>query len=112
MAIAAPAQLYVYYRIGADAAAARRAVAGLLADVTKATGVAGRLVARCDDATTWMEIYEPVDDPEDFARRLAALVATHGAGAFAIDGTRHVECFRALPEPDAAAPPRPAAAAS
>jgi hypothetical protein len=92
----APAHVYVYYRVAADTAAARAAVAALLAAVVSATGVAGRLLARCDDASTWMEIYEPVDDPTAFMRRLAGLAQTHRVAAFAAGGERHTECFAAL----------------
>lgn len=97
MATRAPAHVYVYYRVATDTAAARAAVAALFAAVADATGVAGRLLARCDDAATWMEVYEPVDDAAAFVRRLATLVRTHRVADLAVDGERHAECFAPLP---------------
>jgi hypothetical protein len=91
-----PTDLYVYYRVAADTAAARDAVAALLAAVRAETGVAGRLLARCDDAGTWMEVYAPVPDA-GFVQKLAALVKAHGVDAIAIDGRRHTESFAPLP---------------
>jgi hypothetical protein len=85
----------VYYRVGADTAAARATIGALMTDVEARTGISGRLLARCDDPSTWMEVYEPVGDARAFARELAALVATHGAMAVALDGKRHVERFAA-----------------
>ena len=93
----AAAGVYVYYRVAADAESAREAVTKLFAVVAAATGVAGRLLARCDDATTWMEVYEPVADTHDFVPRLAALARTHRVAALAVDGKRHTECFAPLP---------------
>jgi hypothetical protein len=94
---ATPAHVYVYYRVAADHAAAREAVAALLAAVEAATGVAGRLLARRDDPATWMEIYEPVADPAAFLHRLAELARHHRVAAIAGDGHRHAECFAPLP---------------
>jgi hypothetical protein len=91
-----PVHVYVYYRIAADNAAARDTVAALFAAVAAATGVVGRLLARCDNAATWMEIYEPVPDAGAFVRRLAMLANTHPVAALAVDGERHVECFAPL----------------
>jgi hypothetical protein len=87
----------VYYRVAADSAAARSTIDALMAEVETRTGVAGRLLARCDDPRTWMEVYEPVVDAAAFARQLAALVRRHRAAAVALDGKRHVERFAALP---------------
>jgi len=89
------AQFFVYYRV-AEPAKALLAVGDLLADVEARTGVAGRLVARCDDPSTWMEIYEPVADADAFARDLAACVRNTGAADVAANGVRTVERFRAL----------------
>ena len=93
----AAASVYVYYRVTAAGAPAREAVAALFAAVAAATGVAGRLLARCDDAATWMEVYEPVAEPDAFVPRLAALAQTHRVAALAVDGKRHTECFAPLP---------------
>jgi len=97
MPAAAPAHVCVYYRVAADDAAARDAIGTLLAAVEAATGVAGRLLARCDDPATWVEIYEPVADGAAFARRLEELAHRHRATAITIDGRRHAECFAPLP---------------
>ena len=97
MVASAPTHCYVYYRVTRDTPSARAAVAAMFADVEARTGVAGRLLARADDPSTWMEIYEPVAHPAAFARVLAACVRRHGVEAFARDGRRHVERFRALP---------------
>jgi hypothetical protein len=89
--------VYVYYRVAADSPAARATIATLLAEVEARTGVAGRLLARCDDPRTWMEVYEPVTDAPAFTRHLAALAHRHRAAAVAHDGKRHVERFAVLP---------------
>jgi len=88
--------LYVYYRVIADTQAARTSVATLMNEIQTATGVIGRLLMRCDDPGTWMEIYEPIDDAAGFSRTLAALVARYRVAAIAVDGRRHTECFTAL----------------
>lgn len=95
--------VYVYYRVVADTADARAAVAGLLGAVEAKTGVTGRLLARCDDPATWMEVYEPVANPAAFARTLDAMVRRLGLAAVAADGVRHTECFGPLPRAAAAA---------
>ncbi len=95
--------VYVYYRVARDSAAARAAVAALFADIERATGVAGRLLARADDPRTWMEVYEPVTQVAAFGRALAAAVRSHQAAALAEGGQRHVERFAA---PPARRPPR------
>ena len=91
------ARIYVYYRVVADTAAVRATIHALMAEVEARTGISGRLLARCDDPATWMEVYAPVVDASAFTRELAALVRKHGAAAFAHDRKRHVERFAALP---------------
>lgn len=80
--------LYVYYRVqpGMELQC-RAAVAAVQAEL----GVRRRLLRRAEDAGTWMEIYEDVD--EAFAARLEAAVARHGLGAFLAGDGRHVERF-------------------
>jgi hypothetical protein len=92
----APAEVYVYYRVVADSAAAREAMDAFLAAVAGETGVAGRLLARYDDAATWREVYAPVADAGAFARRLGQLAMAHRIDRFAVDGVRHTECFAPL----------------
>ena len=86
---------YVYYRIVADTTAARERIAALMADIEARTGVAGTLLARCDDASTWMEAYTPVTRAVTFRRALAELAKKHDASALTADGQRHVEEFAA-----------------
>jgi len=89
---------YVYYRIVADTAAARERIGALMSDVEARTGIAGTLLARCDDPSTWMEVYAPVTRAATFRRVLAMLVAKHEVTALTPDGGRHVEQF-AAPRP-------------
>jgi hypothetical protein len=99
VAVVAPTHCYVYYRVTGDARSARAAVATMMADLEARTGVAGRLLARTDDPSTWLEVYEPVHHPAAFGRALAVCVRRHGVAAFAHDGQRHLERFRACPGP-------------
>lgn len=96
-----PAHFYVYYRVDGDPVAARAKIAALIAEVEARTGIAGRLLARCDDPSTWMEVYEPVRDAAPFARALAACVRRVGAAVVATDGIRRIECFAGLGTPSA-----------
>lgn len=93
---------YVWYRVAGDACEARAAVTAMMLDLAFECSVAGRLMKRADDPSTWMEIYESIDDPASFERALARAVARHDAALFA-DGGRHVERFVACGalDPDA-----------
>jgi len=93
MPAAAPRHVYVYYRVVADRSTAHQAVGALLEAVEAKTGIAGRLLARCDDPQTWMEVYEPVDDVARFTDALQALVSHHRVLDIAADRVRHTECF-------------------
>ncbi len=87
---------YIYYRTGVDASRTRAAVTAMQAALAEATGVAGRLLSRVDDRTTWMEVYEDVTDPERFERELAACVERFGVRSLLQAGAaRHVERFTA-----------------
>ena len=97
MAARAHAHFYVYYRVAADTAATRATIRALLSEVETRTGIAGRLLARCDDPSTWMEVYESVPKAAMFVRELAALVKKHNATTVAVNGERHVERFAAPP---------------
>jgi hypothetical protein len=90
-----PVHYFIYYRIDAGrVAAARAAVAWLLARVEEATGVAGHCLQRADDAFTWMEIYQPVTDPRAFETHLHEALAHSGLAAFLAPGeVRHNERF-------------------
>lgn len=87
------ASLYVYYRI--DPAQALRAAAGIdamLVTMAAHCRVPPRRLQRCDDASTWMEVYEGIADRAAFAAALDAAAAAQGCAAF-IQGERHLECF-------------------
>ena len=99
MAGRGPSQCYVYYRVAADTPEARAAIGALIADIEARTGVAGRLTARCDDPTMWMEVYDPVRAKGAFFRALTASVRRNGAEGVAADGVRRVECFAGLRPP-------------
>lgn len=83
---------YVWYRVAGDRCEARSAVTAMMLDLAEDCGVVGRLMKRADDPSTWMEVYEPVDDMDAFARALEVASARHGAGRYAESG-RHVERF-------------------
>ena len=87
---------YIWYRVTGDPVAARAAVDAVLRDVLGAAGVAGRVLARRDDQTTWMEVYEAVADVGRFERALAEAVARHAVAAHAVGGARHTETFVAI----------------
>jgi hypothetical protein len=89
---------YVYYRVPAEnAAGARTAVGALQRELSDMTGIGGRLLRRRDDETTWMEIYENVEDGARFEAELAKLVEGHGIGALLAPGSsRRQEVFRSF----------------
>jgi hypothetical protein len=87
--------VYVYYRVDEhqlETATAR--VDALLRALAPHCVRRPRRAARCDDAATWMEIYEGIDDFAAFSATLAERVQALACTAF-IRGERHVECFRA-----------------
>ena len=87
---------YIYYRTAADPSRIRASVTAMQAALAEATGVAGRLLSRVDDRTTWMEIYEDVVDPDRFEHELAAAVERFGLRSLLATGAeRHVERFTA-----------------
>jgi hypothetical protein len=54
----------------------------------------GRLLRKRDDAMTWMETYEGVQDPDAFERDLLSAVrAAQFAAVLEPGGDRHMECF-------------------
>jgi hypothetical protein len=93
---AGPTHFYVWYEVHGELAAAVSSIGALIDEVEAETGVRGRLLARRDQPSTWMEVYEDVDDPRAFQRVLDARVAALGALAFAEGGRRHTERFAAL----------------
>ena len=88
---------YIYYKVPREnAAAARAAVETLQRDLAAATGVRGRLLRRRDDETTWMEIYEDVEDGAKLEAALDELARRHGVAALLSPGGRRREVFREL----------------
>jgi len=89
---------YVYYRIDpAQASEAADRIDALLDGMTAHCSQLPRRLSRCDDAATWLEIYEGIPDFAAFSAALNAAVQVFGCGA-CIQGERHLECFSA-PEP-------------
>jgi hypothetical protein len=83
--------LFVYYKVDlAQADAALPSIHAALDDVARATGIRGRLMRRTDDASTWMEVYDPVQDLPALDAALAEAVARHGLERFLKPGTRRM----------------------
>ena len=88
--------LYIYYRLRADLDAdiAHASVRAMQAALERATGIAGRLLQRADDASTWMEIYEGVTEHAAFMHALEREATAHRlADLLESGGVRHLECF-------------------
>ena len=67
---------YVYYKVGAqDVDRVRRTVRALFEAVEQACGVRGRWMHRRDDPSTYMEVYDDVEDEAAFE----ALLEREGA---------------------------------
>jgi len=63
---------YVYYKLEPSRVSEIRASVSLVFDsIERATGVRGRWMRRCDDPTTYMEVYEGVGDEKAFEELLA-----------------------------------------
>jgi len=87
---------YVYYRVPTEnTERVRTSVEAIQRELSDTTGVAGRLLKRRDDASTWMEVYENVPDAVRFEAQLAALVERHALAALLAPGSsRKLEIFR------------------
>lgn len=84
---------YVYYRVEpAHAVECARCVDALLAAMAFCCASPPQRLRRCDDADTWMEIYEGIADWAAFERTLEREIRCRGADQYAIGG-RHLECF-------------------
>jgi hypothetical protein len=84
---------YAYYRIDpAQAALAAGRIDVLLGMMGGHCSRPPRRLARCDDAATWMEIYEDIADFAAFAASMDAAVRAVDCAAFT-RGERHLECF-------------------
>ena len=74
--------------------ATRRAVMTLFEELRATAGVSGRLARRLDDATTWMEIYEPVADMGFFKSLLESRAQLHQLDLLVAEGShRNIEIF-------------------
>jgi hypothetical protein len=63
---------YIYYKVDPKRAAALRpAIEALFEKIESKFGVRGRWMRRRDDPTTYMEVYEGVEDPQAFEALLA-----------------------------------------
>lgn len=83
----------MYYRVvPEDAAAARAEVATLQAALAPCCGSPPRLARRCDDPTTWMEIYEDLADASAFVAAMADRLEEAQLDTLR-RCQRHVECF-------------------
>jgi hypothetical protein len=78
---------YVYYKVDPGQAEALRArVEALFSRIEREFGVRGRWMRRCDDAATFMEVYEGIADAAAFE----AALEREGAG---LGVARKVERF-------------------
>ena len=67
---------YIYYKISPERVAALRPmIEELFSIIESQVGVRGRWMRRCDDPSTYMEVYEGITDEQAFE----ALVAREGA---------------------------------
>lgn len=84
---------YVYYRIQPERTddALQRA-AGLMRAMRAFCGLPPRMMQRCDEPATWMEIYEDIADWPAFVSALDRATAESGL-ASCLAGERHIECF-------------------
>jgi ribosome-binding factor A len=85
--------VYVYYRVvPEDAAAARTEVAALQQALAAHCGSPPRLARRCDDPSTWMEIYEDLANASAFVAVMADRLEEAQLDTLR-RCKRHVECF-------------------
>jgi hypothetical protein len=92
---------YVYYRVDpAREAAARTALAALLAELDATDGIRGRVFRKVHEPLLWMEVYAGLADPDAVMDRVDALAHKHGlAACLAENQRRHVEHFMPFGEP-------------
>jgi hypothetical protein len=89
--------IYIYYRVQVDASTELLArVRAAQSTLARETGVQGRLLRRADDASTWMEVYEPVSDHAAFMRALERALDQAGVYEVLVPETRNNEVFRLL----------------
>jgi hypothetical protein len=86
-------QAYIYYRIDpGQAAHAAARIDTLLIRMAAYCSQPPRRLMRCDDASTWMEVYEGIIDFPAFAAALDTAESTLDCTSFT-PGGRHLECF-------------------
>lgn len=86
---------YVYYRIDPiQAGLAARRIDALLDALARYCSQRPRRLRRCDDPTTWMEIYEGIADFAAFSAALDRAVLDLDCAGTTM-GERHLECFSA-----------------
>jgi hypothetical protein len=84
---------YVYYRVDpAQATLAGDRIDALLGALAGHCRQPPRRLVRCDDPTTWMEIYEGITNFAPFESDLHAAAQALNCAAFIL-GERHLECF-------------------
>ena len=95
---AQPVHYYCYYRVEpAHAHAAREAVGLMFRALEERVGILGRLLQGEREPWLWMEVYEPVRDPERFDAELIELCATHRFHTLLAPGSeRRIERFVAM----------------
>lgn len=87
--------VYVYYRIDlAQVELATIRIDALQHELAAHCSLPPRRLSRCDDATTWMEIYEHIVDYERFTLAHDTAVELQRCEEFTL-GERHLECFTA-----------------
>lgn len=86
---------YIYYRV-AHPLRARALVREIQAALKARTGIEGRLLRKHDDPSTWMEVYEDVEDSAAFEQGLAAAAqATDFVAVLVAGSERRMERFEA-----------------
>lgn len=82
---------FIYYKVDlARADAALPAINAALDDIERECGLRGRLMRRTDEPSTWMEVYDHIENPEALERAVERAVAKHGLERFLKPGTRRM----------------------
>lgn len=85
--------LYVYFKLdGQPQGEIERALKALQAELrVQFPGITAQLMRRRDDAQTWMEVYEGINNAAAFGNALHAGLTTHGLARYGL--ARHEEWF-------------------
>lgn len=87
------ASLYIYYKATTAPDVAAR-VRAMQADLSRRSGIQGKLMRRRDAPDTWMEVYEAVGSFETFEAVLSEAVTHHRLEELLPPGERrHLERF-------------------